>query len=549
MIKKLGCVLVCIGLIGFLDSCTQKKRKDFETLLFNLDTEPPTLDPSRSTDTTSGLVIQNLWDGLTDYDYPQTKIIPKVAKEWKISKNGLVYTFYLRDDVFWTDGKKVTAKDFEYAWFRLIDPATAAEYAYFLFDVKNAREFNEKKITDASKVGIRAVDEKTFQITLKKPVAYFLHVSTFAGLNPLRKDVIDQWKDQWTEPAHIITNGPFRLQSWQHDYELILARNENYYGKKAALKTIRCLMVNEQSTALSLYETGKLDIIRTLPPLEIPKLKQSKEFRSGNFLGTYYIGFSIKRTPLENVYVRRALASAIDRKQITDLLEKGDIPSASLLPMGVMGYNPNIGLEFNIQKAVSWMEQGGWILKEEGVTKQWIHKTTQKPFPPLTLMYNTNESHKTIMENLQAQWQKNLNIPILIENQEWKVYTDALHTAQKNPDKAGFHLFRLAWIADYPDPDNFMSLFTSYSDNNNTGWKNLKFDALTEQAKVSLSETKRAALYAQAQKILLEEDAAILPLYIYAHQAMWKPEVQGVALNILDVWPLDQIWLDKGTQK
>src|SRR3989338_11120190 len=177
--------LVFISLTLFL-SCSSRLKLTNETLYFNLDTEPPSLDPSKATDTTSNLVIENIMDSLTDYDVstPDLKIVPKVAKSWKVTKGGKVYTFILRDDVLWTDGKKVTAHDLEYSWRRLIEPATAAEYAYFLFDVKNAKAFNEGKVKNFSKVGIKALDDHTFQVTLGQPVSYFLHVSTFSSLSP-----------------------------------------------------------------------------------------------------------------------------------------------------------------------------------------------------------------------------------------------------------------------------------------------------------------------------------------------------------------------------
>ncbi|MBI3017291.1 MAG: peptide ABC transporter substrate-binding protein [Deltaproteobacteria bacterium] len=545
--KKISHLLFLV-LISFtlLLSCSSRSKLTNDTLYFNLGTEPPSLDPSKATDTTSNLVIENLMDNLTDYDIstPDLKIVPKVAKSWKITEGGKVYTFTLRDDVLWTDGKKVTAQDFEYSWRRLIEPATAAEYAYFLFDIKNAKAFNEGKIKDFSKVGIKAINDHTFQITLESPVSYFLHVSTFSSLSPLRKDVIDQWGDRWTDPEHIVTNGPFKLTHWKHDYQLTLERNENYYGAKGKLKKVECFMIVEQSTALSLYQTRKLDIITQVPTLDIPKLKQTPEFHSGNFLSTYYIGLNTKKAPLNNPYVRKALASSINRNQITEMLQKGDIPTSSLIPMGMQGYNPDLGYKLNIEQAQEWMKKAGYE-KKEGNTISWVHSKTKEPFPTITFIYNTNEAHKTIAEDLQAQWKKNLGITMAIDNQEWKVYNNSLQGSHTSPETAPFHLFRLGWNADYPDPDNFMSLFTSYSDNNHTHWGNSKFDSLTEKAKVILDKTKRVDMYNKAQKILLEEDTAIIPLYVYAHQSMWRDEVKGAQMNPLDRWYFDQLWLER----
>lgn len=535
--------LLFFVLIGFVH-CTQKKPLDNETLYFNLRTEPPSLDPSKATDVVSFQITENIFDGLADYDIstPQLEVIPKIAKSWKVSPDGRVYTFYLRSDVLWSDGKKVTAHDFEYSWKRLIDPKTASEYAYFLFDIKNAQAFSEGKIKNSFEVGIKALNESTFQVTLHKPVAYFLHVATFASLAPLRKDVIEKFGDTWTEPEHIITNGPFKLTSWEHDYQIIFERNENYYGPKAKLKKIHCLMVSEQSTALSLYQTKKLDIIVEVPPLDIPRLKKTSEFHSGNFLSTYYVGINTKKAPLTNPNIRKALASAVDRKQITEILQKGDIPSTSLIPMGMLGYNANIGLPFDVNAAQEFMKKAGYDKKED----RWVHAKTKEPFPSLAFMYNTNEAHKTVAESLQAQWKKNLGIDVSLDNQEWKVYNSTLQSSHKTPEKTSYNLFRLGWNADYPDPDNYMSLFTSYSANNHTHWGDKKFDTLTEKAKSILNPKQRLELYNQTQKLLLEDGAAIIPLFVYAHQAMWRDtEVKGIKLNPLDKWYFDQIWLER----
>lgn len=542
MNKVVRILVVFIIFFGFIH-CTKRAPLDNETLSFNLVTEPPTLDPSKATDQVSFQVIENIYDTLTDYDIssPNLKIIPKIAKSWKISQNGKVYTFFLNDNVLWSDGKKITAHDFEYSWKRLIDPKTAAEYAYFLFDIKNAKTFNEGKIK-VQDVGIRALDDLTFQVTLTKPTAYFLHVSAFGGLAPLRKDVVEKWGDAWTNPEHIVTNGPFTLKSWEHDYRIVLERNENYFGPKAKLKKVHCLMVTEHSTALSLYETKKIDVLYQLPSLDIPKLKKTSDFHSGNYLSTYYIGFNVQKTPLTNPYIRKALASSIDRAQVTEVLQKGDFPTTSLIPMGMLGYNANIGFPFNIKTAREFIEKAGYIEKQN----IWVNSKTQEPFPALTFIYNTNETHKTIAENLQAQWKKNLGIDVSLDNQEWKVYNNTLQSAHSVPAKASFHLFRMGWSADYPDPDNFISLFTSYSANNHTHWKNKTFDSLAEKAKSILNLKQRLSHYDQAQKLLVQEDAAILPLYVYAHQALWREdEVKGIKLNPLDRWYFDQIWLER----
>ena len=545
-------IFICVVLFGFslvlgMNGCTKKKLAN-DTLYFNLSTEPPTLDPTLSTDTTSSLVIRNIFDGLVAYDItnPELPVVPKVAKSWEISKNRKTYTFSLRDDVYWSDGKKVTAHDFLYSWERLLTPATGSEYAYFLFDIENAKAFNSGQLKDFSKVGIKAVNDQTFKVTLKEPVAYFLAISAFPVLSPIRKDIIEKYKDQWTEPQNIVTNGPFKVAQWKHDYELILERNDAYFGEKAKLKRVHCYMVNEASTALSLFQTRKLDVIREVPVPDIPKLKKLPEFHSGNYFSIYYLGFNTKKAPFDNVDIRRAVNAAINRVELVEVIGNyGQIPTSSLIPKNLLGYNQNLGIKFNLEKAKVFMEKAGYTQETSAGKTAWVNKKTKQKLPPITITYNTNEAHKTIVENMQAQLKRNLGFDVEILNQEWKVYLKTLQTSDGNLPTAPFHIYRLGWNADYPDPSTFTDMFTSYSEQNHTGWKSTEYDHLVEKAKVTAEKEKRSQLYDQAQKLLLEDGSVIIPIYVYSFASMFRDEIKGVHLNPLDEWQLDQIWLTR----
>ena len=208
----------------------------------------------------------------------------------------------------------------------------------------------------------------------------------------------------------------------------------------------------------------------------------------------------------------------------------------------MIGYDEASGLKFDVKKAHTLMEEAGYAQKEG----KWVHKKTGQPLPPLVFTYNTNEAHKTIAENLQAQWKRNLGLDVEVNNQEWKVYLKTLQTADNDLVNAPFHFYRLGWVADYPDPDNFVSIFTSYSEQNHTGWKSKKYDDLVGKAKVLLNSDKRSTMYQEAQNMLVEDAAAIIPIYIYSFQAMWNEEiVKGVYLNPLDTWRLEKIWLTR----
>ena len=489
-----------------------------------ISSEPPTLDWSLATDNVSIRIIENLMEGLTSYD-PHLKPIPAIAESWFISENGRRYTFVIRDDAVWMDGKPVTAHDFEYAWKRLLDPHTGAEYAYFLFDIKNAEAFNSGEISDPSRVGVLALDDKKLQVDLREPIVFFPSVTTFTATFPLRKDIVERYGDHWTDPENMIINGPFRLKEWKHDYKVKLVPNEYYYGNQPLLDEVIFYVVGEGTTALTLYETGGLDVVQ-LPPVAIPHYEKNPEYLNFPFLRGYYYGFNVMKPPFDNLLVRKAFSMAIDRTEFPKILKGGEIPTSSWIPKGMPGYNPNIGISFNPQKAKALMAQAGY--------------PNGQGFPNVTAAFNTNPENNLIAENLQAQWERNLGVKVALDNQEWKVYLRRL-----SDDTPG--LFRLGWGADYPDPDNFMNLFTSTSGNNNTHWKNKRYDALIRRAAVERVLQKRQILYDEAQRILTEEDVPIMPLFIAAQNMLIKPYIKGLEINAMDLLYLKNVSIDQGS--
>ena len=516
-------MLLFLGLSWF-SSCNIQNSQNGEKQTFRMavSSEPPTLDWNLATDSISIRVIENLMEGLTQYDQNLSPI-PAIAKEWKVSDDGKTYTFYLRDSVYWSDGKIVTAHDFEYSWKRLLNPATAAEYSYFLYDIENAYEYNSGQLKDPSLVGVKAIDDTTLEVRLRKPVVYFPSITTFVVTFPLRKDTVEKYGDHWTDPSNITTNGPFLLKEWRHEYRLTLTANKNYYSGRPKLDTIRFYVISESNTALTLYETEGLDIV-SLPPLAIPHYEKHSEYIHHPFLRGYYYGFNVEKTPFNDRSVRQAFSMAIDRSAFPEILKGGELPATSWIPQGMMAYNPSIGIGFNPSGARRLIEEAGY---PEG-----------KGFPEVTAVFSTNPENLLIAQNLQAQWKKNLGINIKLDNQEWKVY---LKTLQNNTPP----IFRLGWGADYPDPDNFMNLFTSNSGNNRTHWKNGKYDRIVKSAAMEQDEEKRKKLYDSAQKILTEEDVPIMPLFTNAQNLLVKPYVKGLKPNAMDIIYLKDVWMEK----
>ena len=379
-----------------LTCCSPPASTDHSVFRMSIRNEPPTLDWALATDSISFTILTNLMEGLTQYD-AELNPKPAVAKKWKYSEDGRTITFFLRNDVYWSDGKPVTAGDFEYAWKRLLAPETAAQYAYFLFDIENATQYNSGELTNSDHVGVRALATDVLQVRLKKPVVYFPSITTFMVTYPARKDVIRQHGDSWTEPENIVTNGPYTVEEWEHEYKMVLKANPRHYEGKPAVEAIRIFVVQEPTTALTLYETGELDYIE-LPPVAIPNYKSSPEYRNKPQLRGYYYGFNVQKSPFKDARVRQAFAHAIDRSRIPGFLKGGELPSSSWIPKGMFGYNERIGLKFDPQKARSLLAQAGY--------------PNGKGFPKVTAVFNTGDLNRFIGEFIQAQWKENLNVHI-----------------------------------------------------------------------------------------------------------------------------------------
>jgi len=477
----------------------------------NLSTEPPSLDWSLATDHVSFNVIANLMVGLTEFDN-KLKPAPVIAKSWDVLEGGRKLVFHLRDDVSWSDGKKVRAQDFEYSWKRLLDPKTASQYAYILFDIENAQEFNEGRLTDASAVGVQAPDDFTLVVRLRYPASYFLAITTFETTFPQRQDIIEKFDSRWTDPENIVTNGPYLLSSWKHENEIELKANPNYFRAKPGIDKVTMLMVKEKTTAIAMYEQGQLDFLddHSIPALEKNRLSKQRGFKRVPQLRGEYYGFAVDRKPFNDPRVRKAFAMAIDRSVFPKILHGGEEPASSWIPPGMLAHNPKLGLHFNPPEARRLLREAGY---PDG-----------KGFPRIVLGYDNDEDRKLVAEAVQGMWQRNLGVVVGLENQEWKVYLKKL---QNDP----FPVFRDGWGADYPDPDNFMKLFTSNSGNNHLRWKNNRYDQLTDAAAREFDAKKRVKLYDDAQRILCEIDLPMVPLYWRTESTVLNPLFAGLEMN------------------
>lgn len=485
-----------------------------ETLRVNIMSEPPTLDWNRSSDTTSSTVIDNIMEGLVEYDLAdkELNLKPALATKWESSDHAKKWKFTLRKDVEWSDGQPFVAQHVIDGWHRLLARETACEYAYFLFGVRNAQAFNQGK-AKWEDVGVRAISPYEIEVELNRPMSYFPSLLTHTSTFPVRLDVIQKGGDQWTEPGKIVTLGPFNLMAWQHDKMLALVRNEHYYGAKPFLKHVAFYMLQEHATAINLFDSDKLDAVFDLPSIELRKLRTKPEFRQTNLLQIYYYGMNLKKPPMDNVLVRRAISMAINRQELVQMLAGGELPLSGWVPPGMFGYESQVGSTFDPEKAKQLLAQAGFNAKH--------------PAPKIEIKFNTNEDHQRIAENIQSQLKKNLGLNVELKNEEWKVF---LNTLKSDPPQ----LYRFGWLADYPDPDNFLAIVTSFSDNNHLNWKNAKYDDLVTRAAGETDRDARRKLSLQAQKVLLEEDFAAIPLFVSVTHFLLNNRVQNYPINVMN---------------
>lgn len=482
-------------------------------LKLNARTEPPSLDPNITTDSTSGEIVRLIMEGLVRLDEnSQVKQGSGMAETWDISEDGLVYTFHLKD-AKWSNGEPVTAQDFEYAWKRVLNPETASDYAYQLYYLKNGEKYNTGEGT-ADEVGVKALDDKTLEVTLEAPTPYFLQLTAFYTLYPVNKAVVEANPDWAADAATYVGNGPFKLTSWTHDSEIILEKSENYWNKDSIkLDKISWAMVNDDNTFYQLYLNKDLHVIEA--PQELTKeLIDKGEAHSVPILGSYMFVFNTEKAPFNNKYIRQAFAAAIDREAIVNNVTKGgQIPAYAFVPPGA---SPDMGVDFR-------QENGDYIApvsEAKALLQKGMDELGLKEFPSFTITYNTNEGHKKIAEAIQQMWKQNLGVDVQLFNQEWKVYLETL--------KAGdYEVGRYGWLGDYMDPMTFMDMWVTGGGNNDTRYANPEYDALIQQAKATGDQAVRLEALSKAEKILME-DMPIAPIYYYTRVYMQQDMVKGV---------------------
>ena len=490
------------------------------TFKMRLTGEPETLDWNLAHTMIESYLLMNLMEGLVTFDR-ELNVIPNLAEKWKVSDDGKTYTFYLKKDVLWSDGVPLTAQHFLYSWKRLLSPLTAASYAYFLFDVVGAKEFNSGELKDFKKVGIKTLDDHTFQVELKKPIAHWISIPSFWVTFPLRKDVVSKHGSAWPKPGRMVTVGPFTLSSYDIGSKIVLTENKNYHRKKGNIQKIVAQIVQDDSTALNLYEVGKLDFLTDISTIDLKRLQGREDLKSFSYLKTGYLGFSVNRYPITNVHLRKAIAMAIDKSKIGAILHGGQKPARSFIPPPLFSSSNTLGYSFDPKSAKRELSKAGWDsttpLKLELLTSNW-------------------DKSLTLTQFIQGQLKQNLGLDVSIQPYDHKSFRAQL-------DLHVYSSFLLSWGADFPDPDNFLSVFLSRSGNNRTTWKNSDYDELVYKARALKDKKKREEAYISAQKILLNDDVVIVPLYYEPNMALVNKKVRGIFINPMNYLFLRDVYV------
>ncbi|MGG0275184.1 peptide ABC transporter substrate-binding protein [Bacillus rhizoplanae] len=487
--------------------------------------EIPSMDSSKATDAVSFLALNNVMEGLYRLDKDQ-KPTPGMAESYKKSDDGKTYTFKLRKDAKWSNGDPVTAKDFVFAWQRLLDPKTAAEYAFIMYDVKNAQAINEGK-APVDSLGVKAVDDNTLEVQLDNPVPYFIELTTFGSFYPLNEKVVKEKGDKYgLEAENLVYNGPFAMTEWKHEQGWKLKKNDQYWDKSTVkLEEINFNVVKELSTRVNLYESGEADRV-ALSAEYVDKYKSKKD-EFGSYLepSTFFLRLNEKRlkqqdTPLKNEKLRQAIAKSYDKKALANvILNDGSKPADYLVPADfVKGPDDKDFRTINGNvKSVSYDPKEAKKLWDEA------KKELGKDEITLELLNYDTDNAKKIGEYLKEQLEKNLpGLKINLKNQPFKQKLK-LETDQD------FDISYAGWGPDYADPMTYIDMFETTNSHNQMSYSNKEYDDIVKKGKTDLltQEKTRWEQLAKAEKMLLD-DAAIAPLYQRGTSYLQRPTVHNI---------------------
>lgn len=518
--------LLLASFLFFLEGCNSNPAVNRIVIVNG--PEPESLDPQVITGQLEGRIVNALFEGLTTWN-AKGEIVPAVAEKWDCLEEGTLYRFYLRK-AYWNNGKPVVANDFVLSWERALNPKQGSRYADLFFWIKGAKDYNEGKIKDFSSVGIKAYGDTVLEIKLDYPIPFFLQLVAEPVFFPLPMDTIKIYGEDWIKVGNMVCNGPYVLKEWRINDRIVLKKNPYYWGQ-TTIQTpeLVLLTTSKASTAFNLFYCGIADIILDkglVPTFFLDKIIHKSYFHCSPIFATYFYRINTQRKALNDSRIRRALAMAIDKSRIVKIITRGgELPAGSITPPGVPGYVSPTGLPYDPKRAQQLLAEAGY--------------PGGKGFPPLSILYNSGELNEQIATEIQAMWYQNLGIHVGLRNQEWKVYLNSLSSLD-------FDIARSSWVGDYADPTTFLNLFTKSSPNNETGWFNEHYEALMHKAEKTVDEKLRFQILQEGERILVEEELPIIPLYFYSGILLYDPnKIGGIEPNLLDEHPFSKLYLKK----
>jgi oligopeptide transport system substrate-binding protein len=488
------------------------------------DDGPMTLDPALTAESLSGMYIFQIFSGLVRLD-DNLQIAPDIARSWDKSTDGTKFTFHLRQDVKFHDGKHLKAADFKYSWERALTPAIGSLTAgTYLNDIAGAADMLSGKATQLS--GVKVVDDYTLEVNIDAPKAYFLDKMAFPTAFVVDRTNVQSGNSWWQKPNG---TGPFKLKQWQKDQLLVLQRNDNFYGEKALLSEVdfHPLAGNNVQT----YQEGSIDVAPVTADymglVTDPANPISKELLEFPELSIYYVEFNTTTPPFDDVKVRQAFSYAVDKERLINLSVKGVVtPAYGILPPGMPGYDNNLqGLKFDPQKA-----------KQLITASKYGDVSKMSPIVFTTSGWGNDISGLT--GGIIEEWRRNLGVEVTVRQLEQQAYLYDLNQEKDN-------LFDNGWIADYPDPQDFLDvLFRTGNQNNTGGYSNPSLDAQLDKAASEQDATTRLKMYQDIEQTVVQ-DAPMLPLFFGRNYQLVKPYVKGYVRSPLGYPLLSKISIQK----
>ena len=537
--KNLIILFTTLFLLVFVSCDNQKSKNSFKEgeISINLGGEPRTLDPTLNSLSFGSIYMIHFFEGLTKRDI-KDNVVPGMAESWDISKDGLKYTFHLRTNAKWSDGKSVIASDFEYAIKRAANPKTAATYSHMLNVIKNARLIISGK-AEVETLQVKALDDYTLEIILENPTPYFLeYISVSSPYFPVRKDIIETYGDNWSRnPETYIVNGPYIMTERKQDEKIVMEVNTNYYDKDYIVaEKINILIMDDSNTALAAMKNGDLQFSVIEAPMgEIPSLMKENYILQEPAYGIYFLEINSQKGVLTNKNIRKALSLAFDRNYIiSNVTKMNQIPAGAFVSPNLKDYD---GKDFrenggnyididnyqnNVDKAKKLMADAGYPNGEN--------------FPVLEI--RTTPGYFTLIcEAIQDMYRSNLGIDILIKSEEYNATYQAM--IQKDYDLA-----RTGWTADFSDPMAMLNFFSKTSAVNHTGFESEEFNNLLEFASKTQNQKERMEALHKAENILFDY-MPVIPIIYRMDPFMISPKLKGAIFNPLGRYKFNYAYIEK----